>query len=130
MVARRFQASTYSGFTLTIELSRLIARSRSLASIAVLARVISRLAVSLRDSVHTAQMRSSIALAVASSGATFKAPNRKSRLRNRSPRAACGSLTGGSTHLPLSATAEPAQVVAANAAVNNSERNRARMGGV
>jgi len=51
----------------------------------------------LGESVHNAQMRSSMALAVTSSGATFSAPNKKSRLRVLSPRPTCGSLSGGLT---------------------------------
>ena len=86
-VARRFQASTYFGLILTTASSSLIARSISFASIAVCTRDISSVVVSLREAAHSAQMRSSIALAVTSSGATLSAPNRKSRLRVRSPRA-------------------------------------------
>src|SRR5690242_6957539 len=41
-------------------------------------------------------MRSSMFLALASSGATFSAPNRKSRLRMRPPRGSLGISAGGS----------------------------------
>src|SRR5476651_1989402 len=80
-------------------LSNWIARSVSCASTAVLTRVISRLAVSLRETTHSAQMRSSIALAVVSSGASLSAPNRKSIFWVRSPRATLGSFFGGSAQL-------------------------------
>src|SRR5690242_809019 len=114
-----------------IESSNVTARSVSFASIAVLTRVISKLAVSLRESVQTAQMRSSIALAVTSSGASFSAPNRKSRLRVRSARGTGGSLVGGSTHLPDSAAAGATEIAAtAKTRADSWARNRVRMGGV
>src|SRR5215472_6514912 len=105
----------------------LIARSRSFASIAVLTRVISRLAVSLGEAVQTAQMRSSIAFAVTSSGATFRAPNRKSRLRVRS-RIARGGFANDSLRLPDCARAGAAPEI--RAAVRMAARNRAGMRGV
>src|SRR5664279_2135804 len=113
-------------------LSNWIARSVSWASIAVLTRNISRLVVSLRDTTHSAQMRSSIALAVVSSGASLSAPNRKSRLWVRSPRATPGSFFGGSTHSPFApcATAGAARHrpwTATNTATNKLARNRERI---
>src|SRR4051812_16102041 len=76
-------------------LSNSTARSRSLASIADLARVISRLAVSLPEASQSAQMRFSTCLALSASGAALSAPNRKSRLRVRSPRCGFGRALGG-----------------------------------
>src|SRR5664279_528121 len=113
-------------------LSNWIARSVSCASTAVFTRVISRLAVWLRDTTHSAQMRSSIALAVVSSGANLSAPNRKSRLWVRSPRATCGNCFGGSTHLPLPSCATAGLArhrpwAATTAAINKLARNRERM---
>src|SRR5215472_13474004 len=73
------------------------ARSYFSASTASFTRFISRLQVSLPEASHSAQMRSSMFLALVSSGATLSAPNRKSRLWVRSPRRIFGGLAGGST---------------------------------
>ena len=56
-VARRFQASMKFGRISMMALRRRIARSKSLASIASLTRVIRRSAVSLPETSHSAQMR-------------------------------------------------------------------------
>src|SRR3981081_263456 len=65
------------------------------ASIAALARVINSAAVSLGVCIHIAQIRASTCLALASSGAAFSAPNRKSSPRVRSA-PTLGSLLGAS----------------------------------
>src|SRR4051794_41956806 len=73
-----------------------IARSRSLLSIAERTRLISRLVVSPPEPSQTPQMRSEIALALSSSGATFSAPKRKSRFWVRSLRGGREEVDGGS----------------------------------
>src|SRR2546423_778195 len=65
------------------------------ASIAALARTINSAAVSLGVCIHIAQIRASTCLALASSGAAFSAPNKKSSPRVRSA-PTFGSLLGGS----------------------------------
>jgi hypothetical protein len=65
------------------------------ASIAALARSINSAAVSLGVCIHSAQIRASTCLALASSGAAFNAPNRKSSPRLRSA-PTFGSLLGAS----------------------------------
>jgi len=60
-----------------------------------LTRPISRLAVSLPDAIHSAQIRPSTSLALSASGAALSAPNRKSRLRVRSPCWGRGKSLGG-----------------------------------
>src|SRR6476659_10656930 len=63
--------------------------------IAALARIIRSAAVSLGVCIHSAQIRASTCLALASSGAAFRAPNRKSSPRVRSA-PTFGSLLGAS----------------------------------
>src|SRR6516225_9175973 len=99
MVARRFQASVKSGRRSITALSSLIARSKSLLSVACLARPIKRLAVSLLAASQIAQMRFSTYLALSSSGATLSASNSRSRLCALSPVCARGSVLGGSIGL-------------------------------
>src|SRR3984893_16583151 len=65
------------------------------ASIAALARIINSAVVSLGVCIHSAQIRASTCLALASSGAAFSAPNRKSSPRARSG-PGFGNLLGGS----------------------------------
>jgi len=95
------------------------------------------LAVSLRDTNHSAQMRCSIAFAVVSSGAALSAPNRKSRLCRRSPRETFGRSLGGSIHSGRcggcgccadAGATNPDAKAAAKAEAATSARNRERMG--
>jgi hypothetical protein len=83
---------------LTTESKSFSATSICWASIAALARIISSAAVSLGVCIHSAQIRASTCLALASSGATFSAPNRKSSPRVRSA-PTFGSLPGASGNL-------------------------------
>ncbi len=85
--------------------ARLIA-STSLPAIAVLARLISRSAVSLPDWSQTAWMRFSTSLAVVASGACFRALNRKSRLWPRSASERGGLASGGVSGRPCFSGAE------------------------
>src|SRR5207247_6420498 len=64
-------------------------------SVASFTRRIRRLQVSLPDDIQIAQIRSSIAFAVVSSGAIFSALNRVSRLNVEPPRPPCGGSDGG-----------------------------------
>src|SRR5260221_12301003 len=79
-----------------VALSSLIARSKSLLSVAVLARPISRLAVSLLEGSQIGQMRVSIYLALSFSGATFSAANRRAGVFGFLARCGRGSGAGGS----------------------------------
>src|SRR5215831_6766737 len=78
----------------TIASRSFIARSKSLSSVATFTRLIRRLQVSLSDDIQIAQMRSSIALALASSGAILSAPNSVSRLYVEPPRSLGGAVEG------------------------------------
>src|SRR6266851_5182798 len=98
MVARWFQASTYLGLMAMTAPKSFSARSKLLSSDAAFTRLMSRLQVSLLDTVHTAQMRSSIALALSSSGAIFNASNNVSSLMDGSPCPDLGRLLGGWIH--------------------------------
>ena len=110
----------------------------SCCSIAVLTRDIRSAAVSLRVADQSAQMRCSIALALASSGAALSAPNRKSMLCARSTRLTFGGglscclggcfddSLGGSSRFPGSAETDAAQATARTA--TKGARNRLRMG--
>src|SRR6516162_6569107 len=126
MVARRFQASMYFGLILMTASSSLMARSMLCCSIAVCARVIRSIVVSLCEEAHSAQMCCSIALAVSSLGATLSAPNRKSRFCLVSPRSTGGNLAGGCTQSSGAAAAGAAK---AAATVNSSAMNCLRMSG-
>src|SRR6516164_4267858 len=78
----------------TIASRSFIARSKSLSSVATFTRLIRRLQVSLSDDIQIAQMRSSMALALASSGAILSAPNSVSRLYVEPPRPLGGVVEG------------------------------------
>jgi hypothetical protein len=99
-------------------LSSRIARSKSLLSVAVLARPIRRLAVSLLEASQIAQMRFSTYFALSSSGATFSAANSRSRFCVLSPCWARGSAPGGSTGLSGSGSMASASAGTAQAAAN------------
>src|SRR5215475_1293079 len=79
----------------TIASRSLIARSKSLSSVATFTRLIKRLQVSPPDDIQIAQMRSSIALALASSGAIFSALKSVSRVTAGLPRPGAGLVAGG-----------------------------------
>src|SRR5262249_51832065 len=106
--------------------SSLIARSKSLLSVAVLARPISRLAVSLLEASQIAQMRFSMYLALSSSGATLSAANSRSRFCVLSPRWARGSVLGGSIGLSGSGSAVFAGGGRTHPAANNAAAPPAR----
>ena len=78
----------------------LIATSIFLASTAVFARDISKDAVSLGVCSQIAQIRASTCLALASSGAAFNAPNRKSRFLVRSTLGSLAGASGSFFYLP------------------------------
>jgi hypothetical protein len=105
-----------------------IARSKSLLSIADLTRLMSRLVVSPPDPSQTPQIRSAMALALSSSGASLSAPNRKSRFCRRSLRGGRDELDGGSIQPSACAKAGTgADSTAAMAAARKGLGNRDRM---
>src|SRR6516164_4908915 len=112
----------------TIASRSFIARSKSLSSVATFTRLIRRLQVSLSDDIQIAQMRSSIALALASSGAILSAPNSVSRLKVEPPRPLCGVVEGDGQLRGVCAKAdETAGIASAAAAARTGNRGLMRL---
>src|SRR5262250_198787 len=108
----------------TIASRSLIARSKSLSSVATLTRLIRRLQVSLPDDIQVAQMRSSMALALASSGAILSAPNSVSRLNVEPPRPLGGAVEGDGQVRGVCAKADEIAGIASAAAAIKTTGNR------
>src|SRR5436190_22057076 len=83
--------------------------------------------VSLSDAIQIAQMRSSIALALASSGAILSALNRVSRLNVDLPRPGCGGLEADGQSRGLCAKAGKTSGDSASAAATTRTGNRGLM---
>src|SRR6516164_8214609 len=111
----------------TIASRSFIARSKSLSSVATFTRLIRRLQVSLSDDIQIAQMRSSIALALASSGAILSAPNSVSRLNVEPPRPLCGAVEGDGQVRGVCAKADESAGIASAAAATRRTGNRGLM---
>ena len=83
--------------------------------------------MSLSDDIQIAQMRSSIALALASSGAILSAPNSVSRLKVEPPRPLCGVVEGDGQLRGVCAKADETAGIASAAAVTTRTGNRGLM---